>query len=170
MTPTVRPERTGLVYHATGRLRLVLAPRPSPGGVDGRWWPRTRDLAVELPALVAAVAQWFGAVDRVRLDPEDWDHRPHRITTGGRAVVVERCSGGGRHAVELFGPRSAHLDLLVIPPDTPLVVALACLSLQTPTAAEPDGADHREPLPAPRPVTGDRIRPSTPGRPARPTR
>lgn len=100
MTPVLRPERTVPVDHATGRLRLVLAPRPTPGGVDGRWWPRTRDLAVELPALIAAVAQRFGAVDRVSLDPEAWYHRPRRATVGGRSVVLDRSGGGGRHAVD----------------------------------------------------------------------
>lgn len=130
MTPLLRPEPTIPVDHATGSLRLVLAPRPTPGGVDGRWWPRTRDPAVELPALLVAVAQRFGAVDRVELDPEAWDHRPRRAAVPGRVVALDWFGGGGRHAVELSGPHSTHVALLVIPPDAPLIVALACLSVQ----------------------------------------
>ena len=35
-------------------LRLRLKPRgPVTGFVDGGWWPRSRDLAAELPALLA---------------------------------------------------------------------------------------------------------------------
>jgi hypothetical protein len=139
VTPLLRPEPTVPVDLAPGRLRLVLAPRPVPGGVDGRWWPRTRDLAVELPALVAAVAQQFGAVDRVGLDPEAWDGRPRRAVVGGRVVALDWFGGGGRHAIELFGPHATHVVLLVIPPDAPLIVALACLAMQASTA--PAGGD-----------------------------
>jgi len=46
------------------RLRLKPA-APAMGHVDGAWWPRTRDLTAELPALLAAVAARLGRIDRV---------------------------------------------------------------------------------------------------------
>jgi Family of unknown function (DUF5994) len=57
--------------------RLVFAPSPTAQGVvDGSWWPRTRDPAVELPALIAAVADRLGMVDRIALNADAWDTRP----------------------------------------------------------------------------------------------
>jgi hypothetical protein len=36
---------------------------------------------VELPALIAAVADRLGMVDRIALNADAWDTRPQRITT-----------------------------------------------------------------------------------------
>lgn len=113
-------------------LRLVLTPQPrGPNGTDGRWWPRTRDLAVELPALVAAVAQEFGAVEQISVDPEAWDRRPATITIGDRVVPLDWFGARERHVIGLLGAHSSYLELLVVPPDTAPIVALACLAMQT---------------------------------------
>jgi hypothetical protein len=131
---------TGDPRRGTDRPRLVFPPHPAgPAGVDGHWWPRTHDLAVELPALVAAVAQRFGAVDRVSADPEAWEHRPRSVVVGGREVLLDWFGSGQRHVLGLFGAHASHLELLVIPPGTAPVVALACLMMQ--------------PRPGPRPST-----------------
>jgi hypothetical protein len=125
-------------HRDTGCPRLVFPPHPAgPGGVDGHWWPRTRDLATELPTLIAAVAQRFGAVDRISANPEAWDHKPRSARIDGRVILLDWFGAGQRHVVGLFGPHSSHLELLVIPPDTAPVVALACLMMQTPTTAAP---------------------------------
>jgi hypothetical protein len=127
--PTLPQAQTVDLRHDTDCPRLVFPPHPAgPSSVDGHWWPRTRDLAVELPALVTAVAQRFGAVDRISLDPEAWDHRPGGVTIDGRAILLDWFGAGQRHVVGLFGPHSSHLELLVIPPDTAPIVALACLA------------------------------------------
>lgn len=69
--------------------RLVFAPSPTAQGVvDGSWWPRTRDPAAELPALIAAVTDRLGLVDRITLSADAWDTRPQHITT-----VASRWSG-----------------------------------------------------------------------------
>lgn len=50
-------------------LRLRTKPKaPTTGYVDGAWWPRSRDLAVELPALLAVPVVRLGQVQRVDLD------------------------------------------------------------------------------------------------------
>src|SRR6476620_7867264 len=47
-------------------VRMSLKPADStPGYVDGAWWPRSPDLVVEIPALLARLATGWGAVDRV---------------------------------------------------------------------------------------------------------
>ena len=123
----------------TAHPRLVLSLRPTDvGTMGGRWWPRTDDLARELPTLVAAVTQHFGAVDRISLDPESWSSRPRTITIDGRVVLLDWFGARHRHTVELRGPHSSHLDLLVIPFDTAPVVALACLTMRTAVAPTPE--------------------------------
>jgi hypothetical protein len=84
------------------------------------------------------VAQRFGAVDRISADPEAWDHRPRSATVDGRVIQLDWFGAGQRRVVGLFGPHSSHLELLVIPPDTAPVVALACLMMQTPAPTAPD--------------------------------
>jgi hypothetical protein len=134
-TTGTTPVTTVGPHGGTGPPRLVFPPHPAaPGGVDGRWWPRTQDLAVELPALITAVAQRFGAVDRISADPEAWDHKPRSATIGGRVILLDWFGAGQRHLVGLFGPHSSRLELLVIPPGTAPVVALACLMMQIPVA------------------------------------
>jgi Family of unknown function (DUF5994) len=111
--------------------RLVFAPSPTAlGVVDGSWWPRTRDPAAELPALIVAVTDRLGMVDRIALSADAWDARPQGITTVGQQVVRLDWSGAwDAHTIRVTGGGSSHLDLLVIPPDTATVLALACLAI-----------------------------------------
>lgn len=140
----------------TAHPRLVLSPRPPDvGTVGGRWWPRTDDLALELPALVAAVTHRFGAVDRISLDPEAWNAMPRSVTIDDRVILLDWFGARHRHAVGLHGPHSSHLDLLLIPSDTATIVALACLTMRPSDASsrqrrwenrwEDDGGRLREP-------------------------
>jgi hypothetical protein len=58
-------------------LRLRLKPRgPVTGFVDGGWWPRSRGLPAELPALVAVLAVRLGPVESVSYNLDEWGHRP----------------------------------------------------------------------------------------------
>jgi hypothetical protein len=62
--------------------RLAFPPSPTAHGVaDGSWWPRIRHPAAELAALIAAVTDRLGMVDRIALNADAWDTRPQRITT-----------------------------------------------------------------------------------------
>jgi hypothetical protein len=156
---SVPPDTRNIVVgHDATRPRLTFTPRPTGHGeMDGRWWPRTDDLAVELPALLAAVAHRVGAVDRISLDPETWACRARTVTVDDRVILLDWFGARHRHTVGLRGTHSSHLDLLVIPPDTAPIVALACLTMQTIAASPPereqeirwedDGGRLREPSP-----------------------
>lgn len=129
----VPPDARDLVTgHGATHPRLTFTPHPTGHGeMGGRWWPRTDDLAVELPALLAAVAHRVRAVDRISLDPETWTCRARTVTVDDRVILLDWFGARHSHTVGLRGPHSSHLDLLVIPPDTPTIVALACLTMQT---------------------------------------
>ena len=89
--------------------RVVFPSSPTAQGVvDGSWWPRTRDPAVELPALIAAVTDRLGMVDRIALNASAWD----------------------AHTIRVIGCDSSHLDLLVTPPDTATTLALTYLAIE----------------------------------------
>jgi hypothetical protein len=135
----VPPDPRALVVdHGAAHPRLTFSPRPTGHGeMDGRWWPRTVDLAVELPALLAAVAHRVDGVDRISLDPETWTCRARTVTVDDRVILLDWFGARHSHTVGLRGPHSS-LDLLVIPPDTPTVVALACLTMRTLAVSPPE--------------------------------
>ncbi|MFL6122246.1 DUF5994 family protein, partial [Actinophytocola sp.] len=65
-------------------LRLRLKPKAAATGyVDGAWWPRSRDLAAELPALVTVLAVRLGRISRVAYALSSWDATPRRFEVDG---------------------------------------------------------------------------------------
>jgi uncharacterized protein DUF5994 len=99
-------------------LRLRLKPRgPVTGFVDGGWWPRSRDLPAELPALLAVLAVRMGSVESVSYHLEDWGPTPRRITVDGRLV---RLAGyRSQHPATIDVLSAGHrVTLLVVPPET----------------------------------------------------
>ncbi|MFD9378449.1 DUF5994 family protein [Streptomyces sp. NPDC059999] len=61
---------------------------PSRGQLDGAWWPRSRDLDAELPALVAALVEPWGRITRVTVNPARWPVVPHRVPAAGHTLHV----------------------------------------------------------------------------------
>ncbi|MEW2530347.1 DUF5994 family protein [Streptomyces sp. NPDC047071] len=101
-------------------IRLALCP-PSfpPGPVCGAWWPRSDDLAVELPGLVDAFALEKGRVTRIAAHRETWSAAPCELRVSGRAVrAAWLVSGCDPHTIRLFSHNFRRWDLLVVPPDT----------------------------------------------------
>jgi hypothetical protein len=137
-------------------LRLAFPRLSTPDGVpDGGWWPRSRDPATELPALIAAVADRLDPVHRITLNAAAWDARPQIITTiEGREVRLDWFGARDAHTITLLGSRRSRLDPMMIPSDTATVLALTCLAIAAgaPTPlqpvtrpAEPNPVDRREP-------------------------
>lgn len=111
--------------------RLVLPHSSTADGVpDGGWWPRSRDPATELPSLIAAVTDRLDPVHRITLNAAAWDGRPQIIMTAeGREVRLDWFGASDAHTISLIGSRGARLDLILIPPDTATILALACLAI-----------------------------------------
>ncbi len=111
-TPPVSPsDRSG--------LRLSLRPSgPQVGLLDGAWWPRSRDLRDELPALAAQLDPLWGRITRVAVNPAYWSAVPREVPVRGHVVKV----GGFRtaqdpHQLLLLSYRIGRWDLLVVPPE-----------------------------------------------------
>lgn len=122
----------------------VTTTRPAPSGVrlrldggstrkaalDGAWWPRTTDVAAELPALLEALRGLRGEITHVLLGPTEWD-LPHRrrLTAGPAAVRLGWYTSQPAGLVTImteFG--QDRFDLLVVPPDATPDAAEAALS------------------------------------------
>jgi hypothetical protein len=129
MTTLLSPPCPVLVTQSAPRLSLnaVLDRR---GTVDGAWWPRTRDAAAELPALISAVDQRLDRdVLRVGLHLDAWDHIPRRTTARGRQVKVGWFRSADPHLITLSIAGTLPVTLLVIPPRTAVGSAMAALAL-----------------------------------------
>lgn len=102
-------------------LRMSLAPLDSaPAVLDGAWWPRSRDLAAELPSLVAVLDSLWGRITRVTVNPTHWPSDfPRKVPVDGHIVKVGWFLGEqDPHQLLLLSYRTSRWDLLVVPPET----------------------------------------------------
>jgi hypothetical protein len=101
-------------------LRAELKPAGPVGGyVDGAWWPHSRVLATELPALFTLAADRVGPVARVAFHLDDWDaDAPRKLHNHAMRVPLEGFHATDPHLLALTGRSGRRLLLLVIPPDT----------------------------------------------------
>jgi Family of unknown function (DUF5994) len=114
---------TSKATEAAQSPRLTIKPaaltRRDAGHVDGAWWPRSRDLSAELPALFEALAARLGIVDRMAYNLTEWDVMDRRIDADGHRVRLGGFRYQGANTVGVTGVEGERLTLLVIPPETP---------------------------------------------------
>ena len=101
-------------------------------GFDGAWFPRGRDLAAEVPELIAELERRGVRVERFTYALDAWLPAPRKIVVNGRTVrtggfrsmnpqvVCITWAGGNRRA-----------DLLVVPPETDVLTGARALRLCT---------------------------------------
>jgi hypothetical protein len=100
----------------TSSLRLRLASPDASGSLDGGWWPRSRDLAVELPDLIANFPPEAGRIVRALISPPDWEESPRRIPLRrGGIAKVGSFPRDDTHVVHL---NTAAHTVLVVPPNS----------------------------------------------------
>ncbi|WP_369374335.1 DUF5994 family protein [Streptomyces sp. cg36] len=124
MAHTDTPTPSGLLPDAVHRvvnpgtalLRLETT-RSREGVLDGAWWPRSRDIAAELPALISVLTEHLGPITRVGLDATAWRGITTRLLIDGRVVHLDSFPVGDDTLLVTRGD-SDHFSLLVVPPDT----------------------------------------------------
>lgn len=99
------------------RPRLRLKPRgPVTGFVDGGWWPRSRDLAAELPELLAVLGVRLGPVETVTYNLDEWGSTPRRVTLDGQRVRLSGYRSQRPATIHAIAARY-RVVLLVVPPE-----------------------------------------------------
>ncbi|MDJ1131527.1 DUF5994 family protein [Streptomyces iconiensis] len=135
---TVTTDRT-LKIHEPFRpppVRLSLRPEGSVAGLlDGAWWPYSRDLLRELPALTALLEPLWGRTTRITVDPALWPVVPRKVPVAGHAVSVAwfRAEQDPHKLVLLSFPVGRH-NLLVVPPEASAAKAARLMA----AASDPD--------------------------------
>ncbi|MFF4121463.1 DUF5994 family protein [Streptomyces sp. NPDC001714] len=97
------------------------------GVLDGAWWPHSRDIAAELPALISALTEHLGPITRVGLDTGAWDALPTRLIVDGRAVSIDSFPVGDDTVLVTRGEQD-HFSLLVVPPHATPEAARAAMA------------------------------------------
>ena len=99
------------------QARLSLKPAgPGTGFVDGAWWPASRDLAAELPALAAELGSRLGRVVSISYHIGVWELGPRKVDLDGATVRFAGYRTQHRDTVDVIG-NQGRLTLLVVPPD-----------------------------------------------------
>ncbi|WP_309147778.1 DUF5994 family protein [Streptomyces sp. NTH33] len=105
---------------AAPAVRLALKSDGPPRGLlDGAWWPRSRDLLSELPALTDVLDPLWGRITRIAVNPKYWPVIPHDIPVDGHVVKAGWFTPEiDPHKLLLLSYGTGRWDLLVIPPGT----------------------------------------------------
>ncbi|MER6123843.1 DUF5994 family protein [Streptomyces sp. NPDC001795] len=97
------------------------------GILDGAWWPRSRDIGAELPALLSALTEYVGPVTRVGLDATAWEALPTRIVVDDRVVHIDSFPVGDDTVLITRGDEDL-FSLLVVPPHATPEAARAAMA------------------------------------------
>jgi len=97
--------------------------------LDGAWWPRSRDVVVELSNLVAALDARQFPVARIMLNPSVWDSHPRRIGVAGRTVRLGWFTTLGAELLIATTSGDQRVDLLVVSPNAPPASADAAMTM-----------------------------------------
>ncbi|MER5518599.1 DUF5994 family protein [Streptomyces sp. NPDC048254] len=96
-----------------------MSPSRGAAGLDGAWWPRSRDLPSELSALADVLDPLWGRITRIAVNPRHWPVLPSRMSANGHVVKVGwSASELDPHEILLLSYTAGRWDLLVIPPET----------------------------------------------------
>lgn len=98
--------------------RVNVTPNRLPSAhVDGAWWPQSRQLVTELPALLSSLDERLDLVG-VGYRREDWSDTPPQLTIDNYAVGLLGFDSAEAASVILIGRDGHHLTLHVIAPET----------------------------------------------------
>ncbi|MEV6741039.1 DUF5994 family protein [Streptomyces sp. NPDC051104] len=110
---------TSSLHPSAARLRLEAEPRQggSARRIDGAWWPRSYDLTVELPGLLAGLPHHWGHISSVLVNGPMWSLPGDGMLVADQMVHLRRTdTPRAEHTVCLLAPGHGRWDLLVVPP------------------------------------------------------
>jgi hypothetical protein len=88
--------------------------------IRGVWWPRSRNVDVELAQLLSAADMHLGApLTRLWLNPATWDHQPRRLYTRRRMIRLAWFTSMDPATSAIGATPLDRISLVVIPPDCP---------------------------------------------------
>jgi hypothetical protein len=124
-------------------LRLNLGhQRISRAVLDGAWWPRSWDVAVELPPLVQALSKRYGRIRYVILNIAAWEGRVTRLAVADGVCRMGWFTSMSAALLVATTESGDQIDLLVVPP---LVTAAAAATMMA-AAADPSDMEHADDL------------------------
>jgi uncharacterized protein DUF5994 len=106
-------------------VRLAWAPGQPGNAPSGAWWPRSRNAAVELEALLPVVGRHLGGpVTRASLNIDVWDaDQPRRLRVGDGLVRLGWFHSLDPATVTLARGSDARVTLHVVAPEVDAVAA-----------------------------------------------
>ncbi|MEV8530027.1 DUF5994 family protein [Streptomyces sp. NPDC052000] len=126
-----RPDRHFPQREPPARVALK-APGTSPGLLDGAWWPRSRDLLRELPALIDVLDPRWARITHICVNPRLWPVVPRKIPVTGHVVKAGWFKAEqDPHKLLLLSYTAGRWDLLVVPPETPAPAAARLMAAAT---------------------------------------
>ena len=114
---TLQPSASASTMDHREPLRLKLKPKTAivVGQVDGAWWPRSRDLVLELRALLPVLAVRLGRIERVTYHLGDWDAAARKIVVDGSVVRIGGFRSQRPGTLDVLAERH-RVTLLILPP------------------------------------------------------
>lgn len=98
--------------------------------IDGGWWPRSGDLAAELPALLEEIFAAGFEVTDVFYNSTVWEPAPRQLTMAGHRVKLHGNTVQDAVSIQLFDSTGQKpVVVVVIPPNTEPSVAESALAL-----------------------------------------
>jgi hypothetical protein len=135
---SVTADRTLMIHDpfSAPLVRLALKPEGASAGLlDGAWWPHSRNLLRELPALTDVLDPLWGRITRIAVNPTHWPVIPRKVPVNGHVVKTGRFKAKRhQHHLQLRSYRIGCWDLLVIPPQTTATAAARLMAAATDTA------------------------------------
>jgi hypothetical protein len=113
------------------RLALLELTRDHPTTLDGAWWARSRELAIELPPLIEEFARRGIRITHVVYHPGLWQVAPRKIRGEGGLVRLGWFREVDQHLVSLRASDERRIELLAIPPESSEAVAARAMALAT---------------------------------------
>ena len=112
------------------RLRLRRRGTSAETAFDGAWWPRSRDLAVEVPELIAALDTMGVRIERFTYPVEVWQPVDRKVVVRDRVVRTGGFRNMDPQLVSLTLAEGARrLDLLVVPPEADALTGVRALRM-----------------------------------------